>query len=299
MSSVSNPENALTKSAPPEQPPAVRARRTWPSIPVILSLLILGVVLVLIVGAEFIAPYDPNAQDLNAVLQGPGGAHLLGTDDIGRDILSRLIYGTRISVLAGLIATVVAVVIGLPLGVLTGYLGGWVDTVFMRFVDALLSFPNIVLSIAIVAIVGPGLVTSMATVGVVMSPTIARLARAQTLSVKEATYIEAARSFGARGLRAIILRHLLPNMIQPVIVQLSITMGAAMLAEASLSFLGLGVQAPTASWGSLLNRAYTFISVEPLQVFIPGVAIGLTVYAFVIVGDACQSLLDPKRRKAQ
>lgn len=269
------------------------------TIPVMISLLVLSVVGIVMLGADLISPYDPDHQDMDAILAGPSSAHWLGTDDIGRDLLSRLIHGTRISVVAGLIATAVALAVGLPLGILTGYVGGWVDTVFMRIVDALMSFPPIVLSIAIVAIAGPGLITSMATVGLVMSPTIARLARAQTLAVKGATYIEAARSFGGRGLRGIIGRHLLPNMIQPVIVQLSITMGSALLAEASLSFLGLGVQAPTASWGSLLNRSYNYISQEPLQAFIPGIAIALTVYAFVNLGDLCQNLLDPKRRRSR
>lgn len=266
-------------------------------LPVVLSLVILTALAIMVLFADVISPYDPDAQDLTAVLQTPSAAHWLGTDDIGRDVLSRMIHGTRTALAAALLATAVAVAIGLPLGILTGYAGKWVDTVFMRFVDALMSFPNIVLSIAIVAVVGPGLVTSMISVGIVMSPTIARLARAQTMTVKQMTYVEAARSFGAKGVRRIVLPHLVPNMIQPVIVQAAITMAYALLAEASLSFLGLGVQAPEASWGSILSRSYMFISVNPAQVFIPGLAIAMTVYAFIVLGDELQSLLDPKRRR--
>nr|WP_166741677.1 ABC transporter permease [Cumulibacter soli] len=251
---------------------------------------------ILVVFAGLLAPHSPNYQDLDAVLLSPSGSHPLGTDDLGRDVLSRMIYGARVSILASLLAVSIAVVIGLPLGILAGYVGGMTDSVIMRVVDAVMSFPAIVLAIGITAALGPNVITAMAAVGVVIAPTILRLARAQTMAIKGETFIEAARSFGARGVRRMILPHVLPNVIQPVLVQIAILMGFALIAEASLSFLQLGVQPPTASWGSVLARSYTFLEQAPLQIFVPGIAIALTVFALNIVGDDIQRVLDPKRK---
>lgn len=274
----------------------VRARRGAHVVRLRISLAILVVLVLVAVLANILAPYDPNAQDVSAILQGPTGGHLLGTDDLGRDVVSRLIFGARVSLEASLLAVGIAVVLGLPIGIAAGYFGGWVDNVLMRIVDTLLSFPAIILAIGITAALGPSLVNSMAAVGVVFAPSLARLMRAQILAVKEAPYIEAARSFACSAPR-VVFRHILPNAIQPVLVQCAVLLGLALLAEASLSFLGLGVQPPDASWGSMLARAYSFISVAPLQIITPGIAIAVTVLAFNMLGDAAQMALDPRNRR--
>lgn len=263
-----------------------------------LSLGILGLLMLTAVLADLLAPYDPRAQDVTAILQAPSSAHLLGTDDLGRDVLSRLVFGARVSLQASVLAVSVAVVLGVPIGIVAGYFGGWVDNVLMRIVDTLLSFPAIILAIAITAALGPSLTNSMAAVGVVFAPSLARLMRAQILAVKESPYIEAARSF-ACSRRRIVFRHILPNAVQPVLVQCALLLGLALLAEASLSFLGLGVQPPDASWGSMLARAYSFIGIAPLQIIAPGVAIAVTVLAFNMLGDAAQLALDPRSRRRQ
>ena len=260
------------------------------------SYLVLAVVAVVVIGANVISPYSPTDQDLNAILLPASADHLLGTDDLGRDVLSRMIHGTRVSVLAASLAVVIAIVVGLPLDIAAGYLGGWTDAVIMRVVDAVMSFPAIVLAIGITATMGPDITTAMIAVGIVLAPAIIRLARAQTMSIKQETYIEAARSFGAGGLRRMIVPHILPNIIQPILVQVAILMGFALIAEASLSFLQLGVQPPDASWGAVLSRSYTFLDQAPLQIFIPGLAIAATVFAFNIIGDEIQRLLDPRRK---
>lgn len=282
--------SGTTVTAPPP-----KARR----LPIIrwASVLILLVALVLLLAGRWLTPYDPNAQDLTTVFADPSLQHWLGTDDLGRDILSRMIAGGQATIAASLFAVLVALVLGLPVGLAAGYFGGWVDTVLMRVVDAFLAFPAIVLAIGVTASMGIGLRNAMFAVGIVLAPAIARLARAQTLSVKEMTYVEAARSFGAKGFRGLILPHIVPNMIQPVIVQTSVIFGHAMLAEASLSFLQLGVQAPGSSWGSVLSRAYSFMSQAPLAILVPGIAIALMVFAANIMADEAQDWLDPKRRK--
>ncbi len=283
---------------------AARARRTRPwhvitrsraSTLIGLGVLVLAVLIAIL--APWISPYSPNEQNLDAILLPIGPEHLLGTDDLGRDVMSRMLVGTQVSLLASLLAVGVALAIGLPVGLLAGYFGGIVDNVLTRIVDTLMAFPAIILAIGIVAVMGPSIVNTMLAVGIVLSPSVARLARAQTMAVKEETYIEAARSFGARGLRRLILPHIVPNMIQPILVQTGILMGHALLAEASLSFLGLGVQPPDPSWGTVLARAYTFHDQAPFQIFIPGIAIAATVFAVNVSGDAIQEWLDPRRRK--
>ncbi|WP_035282247.1 ABC transporter permease [Brevibacterium album] len=290
---MSTPTTTQTASGTAGTAP-VRARK--PRIVRVLSIAILLLALVLLLAGRWLTPYDPDAQDLTQVFQGPGAQHWLGTDDLGRDVLSRMIAGGQATIAAALFAVAVALGLGLPVGIAAGYLGGWVDTALMRVVDALLAFPAIVLAIGVTASMGIGLFNAMFAVGIVLAPAIARLARAQTLSVKEMTYVEAARSFGARGMRGIVLPHILPNMIQPVIVQTSIIFGLAMLAEASLSFLQLGVQAPGSSWGAVLSRAYSFMSQAPLAILVPGIAIALMVFAANIMADEFQEWLDPKRR---
>ena len=282
--------SGTTVTAPPS-----KARR----LPIVrwASILILLAALILLLAGRWLTPYDPNAQDLTTVFANPSLQHWLGTDDLGRDILSRMIAGGQATIAASLFAVLVALVLGLPVGIAAGYFGGWVDTALMRVVDAFLGFPAIVLAIGVTASMGIGLRNAMFAVGIVLAPAIARLARAQTLSVKEMTYVEAARSYGAKGFRGLILPHIVPNMIQPVIVQTSVIFGHAMLAEASLSFLQLGVQAPGSSWGSVLSRAYSFMSQAPLAILVPGIAIALMVFAANIMADEAQDWLDPKRRK--
>nr|MCW2728822.1 Diguanylate cyclase [Aeromicrobium sp.] len=260
------------------------------------SYAVLGAVVLVMVFADVLSPYAPTKQDLDSILLPMSGAHPLGTDDLGRDVLSRMLHGTRVSVLAAGLAVSIAVALGLPLGVAAGWVGGVVDVVIMRIVDAVMSFPAIVLAIGITATMGPNVTNAMVAVGIVLAPAIIRLARAQTMAIRSETYIEAARSFGARGLRRMIIPHVLPNIIQPVLVQVAVLMGFALIAEASLSFLQLGVQPPTASWGSVLSRSYTFLDQAPVQIFIPGIAIAATVFAFNIIGDEVQRLLDPKRK---
>lgn len=291
-----------TKTPPPSSAAGAALSTTRPKtrkLPIVrwVSIAILLVALVLLLAGRWLTPYDPNVQDLTTVFAGPSWQHWLGTDDLGRDILSRMIAGGQATIAASLFAVFVALVLGLPVGIAAGYFGGWVDTILMRIVDTLLAFPAIVLAIGVTASMGIGLVNAMLAVGIVLAPAIARLARAQTLSVKELTYVEAARSFGAKGFRGLILPHIVPNMIQPVIVQTSVIFGHAMLAEASLSFLQLGVQAPGSSWGAVLSRAYSFMSQAPLAILIPGIAIALMVFAANIMADEAQEWLDPKRRK--
>ncbi|MCQ9368764.1 ABC transporter permease [Brevibacterium sp. 50QC2O2] len=273
------------------------ARKPAPSFVKWASIVILAGAVLLLVAGRFITPYDPNKQDLTSVFSGPSPAHWLGTDDLGRDVLSRMLVGGQATILASLFAVALALVLGLVVGILAGYLGGWVDVVLMRVVDAFLAFPAIVLAIGVTATMGIGLFNAMFAVGIVLAPGIARLARAQTLSVKESTYIEAARSYGARGFRRMVLPHIVPNMIQPVVVQTAVIFGHAMIAEASLSFLSLGVQPPESSWGAVLSRAYAFMSQAPYAIIIPGVAIALMVFAVNIMADEVQTWLDPKRRK--
>lgn len=242
-----------------------------------------------------LAPYHPDAQDVGNILGAPSSAHWLGTDDLGRDVLSRLIVGTRTSLAASFIAVAVALLIGLPIGIVAGYFGGWVDAVFMRVVDAVLCFPPLILALGVAAVAGPGLVNSMAAVGLVLSPSLARLIRAQVLAVKERPYIEVARSFSCSPFR-IVVRHILPNAMQPVLVQAAIFLGVALIAEAILSFLGLGVQPPAASWGSMLSRAYAFMPQAPRLMFPPGLAIVTTVLIFNMISDLAQERLDPRAR---
>lgn len=249
----------------------------------------MGIVLVLLTVialiAQWIMPHDPNQQNLSNVLAQPGGEHLLGTDDLGRDQLSRLISATQVTMYAGALATLVAVVIGLPLGLLAGYRRGLIDTVLSRIADALMAIPTLLFAMSIVAVVGTGVTNAMLAIGVVTAPRFFRVARGMAIVVREETFIEAARSIGLPPWQ-IIRRHVLPNVLSPLIVQISMTMGFSILFEAGLSFLGLGVQPPDASWGSLLQKAVTYGSTNPLLMLLPGLLILITVLAFNTVGDA-------------
>jgi peptide/nickel transport system permease protein len=262
-------------------------------------------VLILVVGllAPVLAPYDPIKQDLDQMMLGPGQAHWLGTDDLGRDVFSRLVYGAPVSLYACTLAVGIAVVVGVPFGLVIAFAGGWVDQAGSRVVDTLLSFPAIVLAIGVTGALGISTTHAMVAVGVVFSPILARVVRAQTLVVKQSLYIDAARSFGAPPWR-IVLRHIVPNALQPVIVQITLSLAMALLAEAGLSFLGLGVQPPEPSWGNMLARAYGYMEIAPEQMYPPGLAILLTTLSFNALGEWLRLVLDPtmrgvrKRRKS-
>ncbi len=261
------------------------------------GLFVAAVAVVCALGAPLLAPYDPLAQDYGAVLQRPGGAHLLGADELGRDLLSRLIYGTQVSLEAGAISVALALAIGIPMGLPAGYFGGWVDDILMRVADAIWSFPSLILAMAITAILGPGLATAMAAIGVVFAPVIARLVRAQTLSVRENDYVLAARALGSGHLRT-MAQHVWPNVTAPIIVQSSLLMAQAITIEAALSFLGLGVQPPRPAWGSMLRGAYQYMQVDPWLAVFSGAAIFVTVLAFNLLGDGLRRALDPRLRGA-
>jgi len=243
----------------------------------------------------WIAPYDPYVQDLGATLASPSSEHLLGTDFFGRDVLSRLIYGARNSLMVGVVALGIAAIIGMASGLIAGFFGGWLYTVIMRMVDALMSFPMILLALLIAALLGGGLVNVMIALGIAMIPGYARLMCGLTQSAKESDYIIAGHSLGSSSMR-IMFRHILPNTFPPIIVLITMQIGAAILAEAGLSFLGIGITPPAASWGAMINEGYNRLRDTPLLSFAPGVAIMLVVFAFNMVGDGLRDALDPRLR---
>lgn len=260
-----------------------------------LALFWLFVLVLLGLFAPWLAPDSPTAQNSAATLLPPDARHWLGTDDLGRDVLSRLIYGSPMALAASLLAVAVAAAIGIPLGLLAGFAGGWIDMVIGRLVDAVLSFPAIILAVGITGALGAGLIDGMIAVGVVFAPVLVRLARAQARLVRAETYVEAARGFGA-GTFYLLRRHILPNVAEPLIVQMTLLLAQALLAEASLSFLGLGAQPPAPSWGAMLARAYTYMEIAPEQMYAPGLAIVFTSLAFNRLGEALRAALDPHEK---
>jgi peptide/nickel transport system permease protein len=257
-----------------------------------MAIIVLLALVIVAIGAPWIAPYPPTAQDVNNMLAAPSPAHLLGTDDLGRDIFSRLIYGAPATVYASLLAVSVAVAIGLPVGLIAGFFGGWTDDIISRVIDTFLSFPAIVLAIAVTGALGIGLTNGMIAVGIVMFPALARIVRARTLMVRQEFYLDASRCFGAPTWH-ILWKHVLPNALQPVIVQVTLLLAAALLAEASLSFLGLGIQPPNPSWGAMLARAYQYMEIAPEQMYAPGLAILVVSLAFNALGESLRIVLDP------
>ena len=261
----------------------------------LVGLWVVLLIVVLAVFASWIAPYNPIKPDFFNTLAAPSSNHLMGTDDLGRDVLSRVLFGTRISLLAGVISVGIAVLIGLPLGLISGFYRGRMDDVLMRVTDAMLSFPFLVLALALVAVLGAGLDRAMIAIGIVFMPAFIRLSRGQVLSEREANYVEAARALGA-GDGRIIWKHILPNILSPMLVQASLSTAAAITAEATLSFLGLGTQPPTPSWGSMLNFAQPYLSTAPWMSIYPGLAIFITVLALNLLGDGLREALDPRLR---
>ena len=257
------------------------------------GLAVLALVVFCALLAPVLAPADPNTQDYLALTEAPGAAHLLGTDDLGRDVLSRIIYGSRISLEVGIIAAGIALVLGVSLGLLAGFIGGTTDNIIMRFVDAVQAFPSLILALAITAALGPGIGNAMIAIGFVSMTAIARLTRGQTLSEREREYVTAARVIGVSPLR-MMARHIWPNITAPIIVQVTLLIATAIVTEASLSFLGVGVVPPTPSWGAMLRSGSQYLETAPWLAFAPGIAIFLTVLAFNFVGDGLRQALDPR-----
>ena len=275
------------------------SRRAWRRLKqrksALIALFVIVALILIAIFAPFIAPYDPTKQSWSAVRKAPSLAHWFGTDEVGRDILSRIIYGTRASLSAGVISVGIAISIGVPLGLLAGYLGGKVDALLGRITDAMLAVPFLILAIALAAFLGPSLGNAMIAIGVTATPLFIRLTRGQTLSVVKEDYIEAARAVGNPGWR-IALRHILPNVMPALLVQATLTIATAIIAEASLSFLGLGQQPPAPSWGSMLNAAQRFLTNAPWMAVWPGLAIFITVLSFNLFGDGLRDALDPRTK---
>lgn len=248
---------------------------------------------VLAIAAPILPIADPVATSWSAIRKAPSAAHWLGTDDLGRDILSRMIYGARASLMAGVVSVMIAVVIGVPFGLISGYFGGWVDMVISRITEALLAMPFLIMAIALAAFLGPSLTNAMIAIGLSAMPIFVRLTRGQVLAVKMEDYVEGARSIGLNHID-IMIRYILPNVFAPIIVQATLTVATAIIAEASLSFLGLGQQAPAPSWGSMLNTAKNFLSQAPWMTMWPGIAIFLVVIGFNLLGDGLRDALDPR-----
>ena len=258
----------------------------------------LAVLFILTITAIFagqLAPYNPYAQDLDNILQQPSGTHLLGTDSIGRDTLSRLIYGTRTALEVGFVTVAIATIIGVSLGVLAGYFGGWVNNVIMRFTDILMPFPMIVLALLIAAVLGGGIQNVILALGIATIPGYVRIMCGMTISIKENDFILAARAMGA-GHTRIMVRHIMPNAIPPIIVTITLQLGFLILAEAGLSFLGIGIKPPGAAWGAMVAEGYKFLRRIPILSIGPGACIMLVVFAFNIVGDGLRDALDPRLR---
>lgn len=256
---------------------------------------IILVLIIAAIAAPVIAPHNPIKGDLKQTLQQPSKEYLLGTDQLGRDVLSRVIYGSRASLMVGIIAVGVAAAGGMILGLVAGYFGGWLNMIVMRFIDALMSIPPIPLALAIAAMLGGGLTNVMISVGISLIPVYCRLMHGQVLSIKESDYIMAAHVIGASNSR-IMFSQLLPNCFSTMIVIITLNLGIAILAEAALSFLGIGIEPPGAAWGAMVNDGYGYLLTNPLLSFAPGLCIMLVVWSFNIVGDGLRDALDPRLR---
>lgn len=270
--------------------------RIWRRRSAAVGLVVIAIVVVGAVGAPLLAPYDPNRQSLRERLQPPSETHLLGTDALGRDQLSRLLYGARISLMVGVVATAIAGVFGGLLGLVAGYYGGFLDNLLMRFIDILMAFPMLLLAIVFLAMLGErfgGLFNIMVAVGIASMPHFARLIRGQVLAIREVDYVEAARALGSSAAR-LMGRHILLNSLSPLIVFATLRVATVILTEAGLSFLGLGVQAPTATWGGMIADGTRYLQRAPWMSLVPGIAIVVTVLAFNLFGDGLRDALDPR-----
>ncbi|MBV9826994.1 MAG: ABC transporter permease [Alphaproteobacteria bacterium] len=277
-----------------ERPWQLALHRLWRRKAAVVGFSVVVFFIALAALAPLVSPYDPVATNFLLVRKPPSLLHWFGTDEIGRDVLARMIWGTRASLLAGLVSVSLAMMTGVPLGLVSGYVGSLLDAVVMRLIDAMLAIPFLILAIALAAFLGPSLTNAMIAIGVSQMPIFVRLTRAQVLSVKQEDYVEAARAVGNPHYR-ILLRHILPNIVPPLLVQATLASAAAIIAEASLSFLGLGQQPPDPSWGSMLNTAKNFLSQAPWMAIWPGLAIFALVLSLNLFGDGLRDALDPRR----
>jgi len=261
--------------------------------PTAIGLFVASSVILIAIFAPVVAPFAPAANDFEAILSPPTGTHLFGTDELGRDILSRVMWGARASMQAGLLATLIAVAVAVPVGLLAGYYRGVLDTLVMRVTDALLAFPFLIIAVGLAAILGPSLLNATVAIGIVQAPKLVRITRGEVLSLREESFVHAAVADGAPD-RSVIFRHILPNAINVLLVQATVILPFAILAEATLSFLGLGVQPPTPSWGVMLTAAQPYLGIAPWFAITPGLAILVTTLSFNLVGDGLRDVLDPR-----
>jgi len=301
LSEIDAVDNAGTGEAGPEAVEAYRspAARAWSRLcqrkSALVGLAIVVLLVAMAVLAPLLAPYDPAQQGWTSVRKPPSALHWFGTDESGRDLFSRVVYGARASLLAGVVSVSIALGLGVPIGLLAGYRGGWPDALISRMTDAMLACPFLILAIALAAFLGPSLTNAMIAIGITTTPIFVRLTRGQVLAVQVEDYVEAARAVGNPAWR-IAVRHILPNILPALLVQATLSIAAAIIAEASLSFLGLGQQPPDPSWGSMLNTAQRFLTNAPWMAIYPGIAIFLTVLSFNLLGDGLRDALDPKER---
>jgi peptide/nickel transport system permease protein len=292
---LSNARGGVTDDDSAETPTARAMRRLLRRKGAVFGLFVIALLVAAALLAPLISPYDPSQQTWTAVRKAPSALHWFGTDDVGRDVLARVIYGAQASLMAGIISVAIAIALGVPAGLIAGYVGGFVDALFGRITDAMLACPFLILAIALAAFLGPSLGNAMIAIGITTTPIFVRLTRAQVMAVKVEDYVEAARAVGNPHWR-IALVHILPNILPALLVQATLSLAAAIIAEAALSFLGLGQQPPAPSWGSMLNAAQRFLVNAPWMAVWPGLAIFLAVLSFNLVGDGLRDALDPRSR---
>jgi peptide/nickel transport system permease protein len=292
---LSNARGGVTDDDSAETPTARAMRRLLRRKGAVFGLFVIALLVAAALLAPLISPYDPSLQTWTAVRKAPSALHWFGTDDVGRDVLARVIYGAQASLIAGIISVAIAIALGVPAGLIAGYVGGFVDALFGRITDAMLACPFLILAIALAAFLGPSLGNAMIAIGITTTPIFVRLTRAQVMAVKVEDYVEAARAVGNPHWR-IALVHILPNILPALLVQATLSLAAAIIAEAALSFLGLGQQPPAPSWGSMLNAAQRFLVNAPWMAVWPGLAIFLAVLSFNLVGDGLRDALDPRSR---
>jgi ABC-type dipeptide/oligopeptide/nickel transport system permease subunit len=268
-------------------------RRLLARPPAAIGLILAVSVILIAILSPVVGPYPPNASDFKAILSPPSPSHLIGTDELGRDVLSRIMWGARASMQAGVLATLLAVAVAVPMGLLSGYYRGWPDTVVMRATDALLAFPALIIAVGLAAILGPSLLNATLAIGIVQSPKLVRITRGEVVSLREENFVAAAIADGAPD-RSVMFRHILPNTMNVLLVQATVILPFAILSEATLSFLGLGVQPPTPSWGVMLTAAQPYLGTAPWLAIAPGLAILVTTLSFNLLGDGLREVLDPR-----
>lgn len=288
-------ENSIGKYRESESLWVGTLHRVWRNPFGAIGIVVLGGTILVAVFAPLLTPYEPNVQHIGDELLGPSTTYPLGTDELGRDLMTRLMYGARISLLVGLVSVGLGVLVGVTTGLAAGYWGGWIETVIMRLWDATLAFPAILLGISIAAILGPGVVNAAIAVGIISMPQFARISRSSMLSEKERDYVLAARSMGVIDMRVVFL-HILPNILTPLLVQVTLAMAFAVLLEAGLSFLGLGAQPPEPSWGSILSNGRTYIRDNPWYSIFPGIALSSLLLGLNFLSDAIRDALDPRQK---